>query len=103
MTRHRPFNFKGTTRKIVAALLAAGMALGPAAALAQTQIYDAKTRKWVDYDRKKARQYYARNQQPPEAFRAQVVTFRTAEAPGTIIIDGNQHFLYLVQPGGQAI
>ncbi len=32
-----------------------------------------------------------------------MVPFRTAEVPGTIIIDGNQHFLYLVQPGGQAI
>ncbi len=46
---------------------------------------------------------FARNKQPPEAFRMQVVKFRTAEKPGTIIIDGNQHFLYLVQPGHQAI
>ncbi|WP_415926499.1 L,D-transpeptidase [Neorhizobium phenanthreniclasticum] len=70
---------------------------------AQTQIFDPKTRKWVDYDKKTARQYFARNQQLPDAFRMQRVTFRTAEQPGTIIIDGNQHFLYLVQPGGQAI
>ena len=74
-----------------------------AEALAQTQIYDPKTRKWIDYDKTKARQYYSRNKQLPEAFKRQVVTFRTAEPPGTIIIDGNQHFLYLVQPGGQAI
>src|SRR5262249_36327018 len=33
----------------------------------------------------------------------QVVPFRTAEAPGTIIIDGNQHFLYLVMPNKQAM
>ncbi|WP_155947899.1 L,D-transpeptidase [Rhizobium sp. 2MFCol3.1] len=79
------------------------MLLAPVIVLAQTQIYDAKTRTWVDYDNKKARQYYARNKQSPEAFRRQMVTFRTAEPPGTIIIDGNQHFLYLVQPGGQAI
>ena len=46
---------------------------------------------------------FARNKQPPEAFRPQMVKFRTAEKPGTIIIDGNQHFLYLVQPGHQAI
>ncbi len=32
-----------------------------------------------------------------------MVKFRTAEKSGTIIIDGNQHFLYLVQPGQQAI
>ncbi|TCL71825.1 lipoprotein-anchoring transpeptidase ErfK/SrfK [Rhizobium sp. BK251] len=91
-------------RKLLLALMAATLALGvPAALYAQTQIYDAKTRKWVDYDRKKARQYYARNNQPPEAFRRQIVRFRTAEQPGTIIIDGNQHFLYLVQPDNQAI
>ncbi len=78
-------------------------AIAVAQAFAQTQIYDPKTKKWIDYDKTKARQYYARNKQLPEAFKRQVVTFRTAEAPGTIIIDGNQHFLYLVQPGGQAI
>jgi lipoprotein-anchoring transpeptidase ErfK/SrfK len=73
-------------------------------AMAKTQIYDPKTRKWVNYDSRKAREYYSRNkQQPPEAFRMQVVRFRTAEKPGTIIIDGNQHYLYLVQPGGTAI
>ncbi|TCU10458.1 L,D-transpeptidase [Rhizobium sullae] len=90
-------------RRIGAFFLAAAVCLGPLVALAQTQIYDSKTHKWVDFDKKKARQYYARNKQPPEAFRRQLVTFRTAEEPGTIIIDGNQHFLYLVQPGGQAI
>jgi lipoprotein-anchoring transpeptidase ErfK/SrfK len=90
-------------RRIGLFSLAAAACLGPLVAFAQTQIYDAKTRTWVDYDNKKARQYYARNKQSPEAFRRQMVTFRTAEPPGTIIIDGNQHFLYLVQPGGQAI
>ncbi|MGO4619623.1 L,D-transpeptidase [Ensifer sp. 2YAB10] len=92
-----------TRRKLGVAVLAAALTLGPLAAWAQTQIYDARTKKWVNYDKKKARQYFARNNQLPEAFRRQVVTFRTAEQPGTIIIDGNQHFLYLVQPGGQAI
>ncbi|MEK1869473.1 MAG: L,D-transpeptidase, partial [Ensifer adhaerens] len=92
-----------TRRRLGVAVLAAALTLGPLAAWAQTQIYDARTKKWVNYDKKKARQYFARNNQLPEAFRRQVVTFRTAEQPGTIIIDGNQHFLYLVQPGGQAI
>ena len=73
-------------------------------AMAKTQIYDPKTRKWVNYDSRKAREYYTRNKkQPPEAFRMQVVRFRTAEKPGTIIIDGNQHYLYLVQSGSKAI
>lgn len=89
-------------RKLALALLAVAC-FGPLAAWAQTQIYDSKTHTWVNYDKKKARQYYARNNQAPEAFRMQTVPFRTAEPPGTIIIDGNQHFLYLTQPGGQAI
>jgi lipoprotein-anchoring transpeptidase ErfK/SrfK len=70
---------------------------------AQTQIFDPQTHKWVDYDKKKARKYYAAHKEVPEAFKRQLVKFRTAEKPGTIIIDGNQHFLYLVQPGFTAI
>lgn len=98
-------------RKFVTMMLTAGaaalvpMPAFPAAdAMAKTQIYDSKTRKWVNYDSKKARQYYTRNKkQLPEAFRMQTVPFRTAERPGTIIIDGNQHYLYLVQPNRQAV
>jgi lipoprotein-anchoring transpeptidase ErfK/SrfK len=70
---------------------------------AQTQIFDPQTHKWVEYDKKKARKYYAAHKEVPEAFKRQIVKFRTAEKPGTIIIDGNQHFLYLVQPGFTAI
>ncbi len=93
-----------TIKQMASIVLALGLSLVTLTnAVAQTQIFDPKTRKWIDYDKKKARQLYARNKQIPEAFRPQVVTFRTAEKPGTIIIDGNQHFLYLVQPGGQAI
>jgi lipoprotein-anchoring transpeptidase ErfK/SrfK len=32
-----------------------------------------------------------------------VVFYRTAEAPGTIIINTNERFLYVVQPGGRAL
>lgn len=33
----------------------------------------------------------------------QEVSYQTAEAPGTIVVDTKQHFLYLVQSGGKAI
>src|SRR5262245_13593547 len=93
---------RGATAAACVALAVA--VIGTTLALAaQTQIFDPKTRKWVDYDSKKARKYYAAHQQVPEEFRRQVVSFRTAEKPGTIIIDGNKHFLYLVQPGFTAI
>ena len=35
--------------------------------------------------------------------RRQVVNYRTSEAPGTIIIDTPNTFLYLVMPGGKAM
>jgi lipoprotein-anchoring transpeptidase ErfK/SrfK len=37
------------------------------------------------------------------AFIRTTVGYRTGEAPGTIIIDPQNHYLYLVQEGGQAI
>ncbi|WP_342644012.1 L,D-transpeptidase [Rhodoligotrophos ferricapiens] len=36
-------------------------------------------------------------------YKRQVVDFNGSEAPGTIIIDTRQRFLYLVLPGGQAL
>lgn len=85
---------------LFAAPLGVAMAGPPGAA---TQVFDPVTHKWVDYDRKKALKYYAAHKEVPEAFRMQMVRFRTAEVPGTIIIDGNQHFLYLVQPNQTAM
>src|SRR2546423_8729567 len=41
--------------------------------------------------------------QAPAQFRRQVVAYTGSEAPGTIIIDTPNTFLYLVQPGGRAI
>ena len=36
-------------------------------------------------------------------YEKQLVFFRTTEAPGTVIIDSSQRFLYLVQPNNRAI
>ncbi|WP_414471909.1 L,D-transpeptidase [Microvirga sp. M2] len=36
-------------------------------------------------------------------FQRQVVSYRGSETPGTIVVDTNDKFLYLVQPGGRAI
>jgi lipoprotein-anchoring transpeptidase ErfK/SrfK len=90
-------------RRLVGAAIVMAVLGSTLAFAAQTQIFDPQTRKWVEYDKKKARKYYAAHKEVPEAFKRQVVKFRTAEKPGTIIIDGNQHFLYLVQPGFTAI
>ena len=39
----------------------------------------------------------------PEEYRRQPVFYRTQEAPGTIIIDTSDRFLYLIQGGNRAI
>ena len=39
----------------------------------------------------------------PAQFRRQIVAYQGGEAPGTIIIDTSNTFLYLVQPGSRAI
>ncbi len=99
----RPGAWRGRRVKL-AGVLAAALAFAAVAALAAgTQVYDPKTHQWISYDRTKAYKYWRQHKQVPPAFRPQVVTFRTAEQPGTIIIDGNAHFLYLVQPNQQAI
>ena len=46
----------------------------------------------------------ARSQdEAPSQFRRQIVDYRTGEAPGTIIIDTPNTYLYLVMPGGKAM
>lgn len=69
----------------------------------ETQIFDPNTKRWVDYTPQTAVKYYRSHGQAPEEFQRRVVQFRTAEKPGTIIIDGDRHFLYFVLPGFQAI
>lgn len=97
------------SRRRLLGLAAGGLALGLAGtgtARAQaiySQIYDAQKKTWVDYDPSRAKQYYKAYGSVPEEFRRQIVTFRTAEKPGTVIIDGDRHFLYLVLPNFQAV
>ena len=43
------------------------------------------------------------NKSVPEAYRRQSVFYRTTEAPGTIIIDTSERFLYLIQPNNTAL
>jgi lipoprotein-anchoring transpeptidase ErfK/SrfK len=42
-------------------------------------------------------------ERPADAETRQLVPFRTSEAPGTIIVDTGERYLYLVQPEGLAI
>lgn len=42
-------------------------------------------------------------QKVPQKYRRRMVRFERGFAPGTIVIDTRQKFLYLVQPGGRAL
>lgn len=46
--------------------------------------------------------YSSKRVVPPE-FKRKLIRLETDEVPGTIIIDTNNKFLYLVEPGGRAI
>jgi len=41
--------------------------------------------------------------EPPPEFRRQEVDYTSSEPPGTLVIDTNDKFLYLVEPGGRAL
>jgi lipoprotein-anchoring transpeptidase ErfK/SrfK len=49
-----------------------------------------------------AKIHYA-NTPIPEAYRRTTVDFHRQEAPGSIVVDSDNHYLYLVQSGGKAI
>ena len=73
------------------------------AAAFQSQIYNPRTQTWETYDPSQAQRYYQMYGRTPEQFQRQIVKFRTAEKPGTIVIDADKHFLYYVLPDFQAI
>lgn len=73
------------------------------AATTQSMIRDPESGDWVRYSRRRAYRYYRAKGSVPEDFKRQIVTFRSKEKPGTIIVDGNRHFLYLVLGYDQAI
>ena len=60
-----------------------------------TKIYDPSTKKWITYDAKRVKNA-ARGPTVDPRYERQVVDFRTAELPGTIIIDSDSKFLYFV-------
>ena len=43
------------------------------------------------------------SQDPPPEFHRAVVSYRTSEAPGTIIVHTSERFLYVIQPSGRAL
>lgn len=83
-------------RKTLALAAGAAAALIMIVSAAQPlQIYDASSKKWIEYDPERVRSG-ARAPAVDPRYQRQVVDFRTAELPGTVIIDSDAKFLYLV-------
>ena len=71
-----------------------------AAAQATTRYFDQTTRTWKDRPVTRMR---SAARKPARKYFRQTVALRTNEAPGTIIVDTQRKYLYLVQRGGKAI
>ncbi len=83
----------------IVALLGGGSAL----AIVETQIYNPERGAWEVYDPRRAMRYYEIYGRTPEEFQRQIVPFRTALEPGTIVVDADKHFLYFVLEDHEAI
>jgi lipoprotein-anchoring transpeptidase ErfK/SrfK len=88
-----------TAMRIVALALACVFVGAPAFA---AKYFDPEKRRWVEYDADRVRNA-ARAPSADPQFQRQIVEFRTAEQPGTIIIDSDAKFLYYVLPEFQAV
>lgn len=64
--------------------------------IALGRVFDPITRTWKDPNR-------VRDRREMELFRRQLVHYPTSVEPGTVIIDPDRHFLYLLLPDDQAI
>jgi lipoprotein-anchoring transpeptidase ErfK/SrfK len=98
----------------------AAMCLSAASPGVALTIYDPSTHSWITYDPDKVRNdavgntmattatglptvVINRNRRPDPKFDRQVVAYSTDEAPGTVIIDTKDKFLYYIQDGGKAL
>ncbi len=66
---------------------------------AAERYYDDLAERWVTYDPKKRGRY---RKAPPRKFKRRSVSIITREVPGTIIIDTDKKFLYLVTSANRA-
>lgn len=85
---------------ILAICAAAALCFG---ALAQRAVAQQGAHDEIDIGDEPGRVPTAEEENLPPQFKRQMVFFRSNEAPGTIIVDSNQRFLYLVQSGTRAL
>jgi lipoprotein-anchoring transpeptidase ErfK/SrfK len=83
------------------AILAAGLLLS---GCMETATYEAtNTSAFKPHDKELLAKIRYENVQPPESYRRAIVEYHRKEAPGSIVVDSDNHYLYLVQNEGKAI
>ena len=87
--------------KLTLGILAAGLLLS---GCMETATYEAtNTSAFKPRDKELLAKIRYENVQPPETFRRAIVEYHRKEAPGSIVVDSDNHYLYLVQNDGKAI
>src|SRR5579871_2497246 len=92
---------KLTSLKLAMALTAAGLLLS---GCMETASYEAtNTNAFKPRDKELLAKVRYENVQPPESFRRAIVEYQRKEAPGSIVVDSDNHYLYYVLNEGKAI
>ena len=92
---------KMSSLKLTLSILAAGLLLSGCVETATYEATNATSFKQRDKELLAKIRY--ENVQPPDNFRRAIVQFQRREAPGTIVVDSDNHFLYFVMNDGKAI
>src|SRR5580700_10587371 len=92
---------KLTSLKLAMTAAAAGLLLS---GCMETASYEAtNTNAFKQRDKELLAKVRYENVQPPENFRRAIVEFHRKEAPGSIVVDSDNHYLYFVLNDGKAI
>jgi lipoprotein-anchoring transpeptidase ErfK/SrfK len=87
--------------KVKLGVLAAGLLLS---GCMETANYEAtNTAAFKQHDKELLAKVRYENVPIPDAFRRAIVDYHRKEAPGSIVVDSDNHYLYLVQNDGKAI
>jgi lipoprotein-anchoring transpeptidase ErfK/SrfK len=94
-------SLKLTSLKLAMAGVAAGLLLS---GCMETATYEAtNTAAFKQHDKELLAKIRYENVQPPEQYRRAIVEFQRKEAPGSIVVDSDNHYLYFVLNDGKAI
>jgi lipoprotein-anchoring transpeptidase ErfK/SrfK len=95
------WNYMMSSLKITVGVLAVGMLLS---GCMETATYEAtNTSSFKQRDKELLAKIRYENVQPPDNFRRAIVSYHRKEAPGSIVVDSDNHFLYFVLNDGKAI